>query len=526
MFLIFLPRQQKPKACSCSPVLVGNTFLNLKGAKKSTPADVERLKASRRAAITRVAYRKQQEKAQKHEVERAAMEEAKRREAELASKADAIRAVAAVRAANAVAENMRKERQLENTREEEARAKREKVAAVLARKDSEVLERERQVRNETIRRIRREEKRRELERQREEDEQIERRRLYEAGERAAAAAPAGLGGLARPPMSLPQPVVQSARSFFSVGTRPSSRQSIGLDNTGIIDDGYNDADPTIVILNEISSEEAPDGSDEDRTRGRLHHQNPSGQKVAAHHPSRRNFSPDTDNAEDNGLLEGTTEQWATTTSTPVIIPKSTDGGNSRVGADGSAARKRAVDAAEENKYLRRHNRQRGVYSQICRQDQQRPKPQQRSNDGGGGNQHNTRSPHGAGRGASTIDGGSCHCIGDQEPPSTDTTRYGQNSNNRCASESGRVERRHGDREKEIGASKVLSPEPSTGVLRGPEACLGAPTVSSASSSGSAGSSVQGRRRVKTTPVWKRPVVPLSKPYVPVPRKNGCCFIVR
>ena len=28
-----------------------------------------------------------------------------------------------------------------------------------------------------------------------------------------------------------------------------------------------------------------------------------------------------------------------------------------------------------------------------------------------------------------------------------------------------------------------------------------------------------RERIATTPVWKRPVVPLSKPYVPVPRKG-------
>lgn len=50
----------------------------------------------------------------------------------------------------------------------------------------------------------------------------------------------------------------------------------------------------------------------------------------------------------------------------------------------------------------------------------------------------------------------------------------------------------------------------------------------ASSAGSGGRNSSGsrakkaghdRRRIATTPVWKRPAVPLSKPYVPVPRKE-------
>lgn len=45
---------------------------------------------------------------------------------------------------------------------------------------------------------------------------------------------------------------------------------------------------------------------------------------------------------------------------------------------------------------------------------------------------------------------------------------------------------------------------------------------SGSSGGASGrkSLALDRRRISTTPVWKRPAVPLSKPYVPVPRKES------
>lgn len=47
--------------------------------------------------------------------------------------------------------------------------------------------------------------------------------------------------------------------------------------------------------------------------------------------------------------------------------------------------------------------------------------------------------------------------------------------------------------------------------------------SSSSGSSSRKRVVLDRRRIDATPVWKRPVVPLSKPYVPLPRKNNGRF---
>lgn len=70
----------------------------------------------------------------------------------------------------------------------------------------------------------------------------------------------------------------------------------------------------------------------------------------------------------------------------------------------------------------------------------------------------------------------------------------------------------------------LSPK-GRGYSRGPRSDASA-TASSGSggrntSSGSGGKKVvHDRRRIATTPVWKRPAVPLSKPYVPVPRKES------
>lgn len=43
---------------------------------------------------------------------------------------------------------------------------------------------------------------------------------------------------------------------------------------------------------------------------------------------------------------------------------------------------------------------------------------------------------------------------------------------------------------------------------------------SGTSVGSNGSNNSRRKKIPTKPVWKRPAVPLSKPYVPVPRKEG------
>lgn len=43
---------------------------------------------------------------------------------------------------------------------------------------------------------------------------------------------------------------------------------------------------------------------------------------------------------------------------------------------------------------------------------------------------------------------------------------------------------------------------------------------------STGSSGKLRMKINTTPVWKRPAVPLSKPYIPVPHKDTSHFTVR
>jgi len=54
---------------------------------------------------------------------------------------------------------------------------------------------------------------------------------------------------------------------------------------------------------------------------------------------------------------------------------------------------------------------------------------------------------------------------------------------------------------------------------------GAPAITRSGSGGRSNSSGSGgkrvvhdRKRIATTPVWKRPAVPLSQPYVPVPKK--------
>eukprot|EP00752_Nemacystus_decipiens_P007290 g6523.t1 len=68
-----------------------------------------------------------------------------------------------------------------------------------------------------------------------------------------------------------------------------------------------------------------------------------------------------------------------------------------------------------------------------------------------------------------------------------------------------------------------------GYSRGARSDASATTSSGSESrnitSGSAGKQVaHDRRRIATTPVWKRPAVPLSKPYVPVPRKESGRFL--
>lgn len=108
--------------------------------------------------------------------------------------------VALNRARIVFAENKQRKRELDESRQTQACIKRERVAAILAHKEGDIAERERQLRADTYGRIKREEKRRELLQQRQEDERMERIRLYET-ERYVPAQPPG---------------VQSARSFFSI----------------------------------------------------------------------------------------------------------------------------------------------------------------------------------------------------------------------------------------------------------------------------------------------------------------------
>lgn len=189
-----------------------------KTAKKTAAtADIERLKASRRAALARVASQKQKAEAEKNIAEAKSEEVRQKREAEAAKRADALRSAAAARGSSVAAEKRQRERELELARQAEAEATRERVAAVLAYDETQADERERQVRNETYARIRREERRRELSLQRQEDERAERMRLHECGEKHKSAFST--------PGFVPPPAVQSARSFFSITGSTVSKAS-------------------------------------------------------------------------------------------------------------------------------------------------------------------------------------------------------------------------------------------------------------------------------------------------------------
>ncbi|CAM9218109.1 unnamed protein product [Sphacelaria rigidula] len=401
--------------------------------KECEVMEIERLKASRRAALVRVSHRKQQQDAQNQEFKQALMEEGKRKEADVMAKVDAQRAAAVARAAKVAAQNMLREQELENEREAEARLKRERVAAVLARKDADVVERERQIRHETFKRIRLEERRRDRQRQREVDEREERIRLYEAGEGAAAATAAvGLGGgqhlgdLSGTPTtrsSILQPPVQSARSFFSVGTRPSSRHSVrsGSSTTDEgCDSGHYAGD---VVSTGIQPLEAVDG----------------GRSEGSHRKRGKRLHPSSELQAQKFTWCQTSRQWARSMTENTTSSE--------------------YDCADTH-----------------------------------GLPTTTKDP---------------------------TTTHGENG----AGD-------HGFRKFEAGSLNC-----SAGGSAGPEIYFPTGTASSrvdsavsgsgsGSGSGSAGSSVQGsRRRITATPVWKRPVVPLSKPYVPMPSKNSGRFSV-
>lgn len=139
------------------------------------------------------------EAARRLDARRAEEEEARRKEAEARAKARASRSTAVARAEAVAADMRHRARLLQEARDVEAQAKRERIAAVAARKDAEALERERRVRADTYRRIRREERRRELEQRRRDNEQADKLRQYET--RKFFAAPSAS---------------RTARSFFSL----------------------------------------------------------------------------------------------------------------------------------------------------------------------------------------------------------------------------------------------------------------------------------------------------------------------
>lgn len=68
-------------------------------------------------------------------------------------------------------------------------------------------------------------------------------------------------------------------------------------------------------------------------------------------------------------------------------------------------------------------------------------------------------------------------------------------------------------------SSPTRPSFSSRYARSASASATTGAAASAYGSGSRKQGALGRRRISTTPVWKRPAVPLSKPYVPVPQKD-------
>ncbi len=182
---------------------------------------MERVKASRRAAVARLASQRKKAEAQRRKTEEEAREASRRREAEAAKAAEALRLAAAARGRTVAAETRQRERELKLARQAEAEARRERLEAVLAYDEARADEREKRVRSETCARIRRGERRRELALQREEEERAEKMRLYEGGNRYGSA-------LGTPVSAPPPPAVQSARSFFSVtGSAVSEHEETG-----------------------------------------------------------------------------------------------------------------------------------------------------------------------------------------------------------------------------------------------------------------------------------------------------------
>lgn len=76
------------------------------------------------------------------------------------------------------------------------------------------------------------------------------------------------------------------------------------------------------------------------------------------------------------------------------------------------------------------------------------------------------------------------------------------------------------------SNKSLDAAPALASPTTTRSSSGAAQSGSVATGCSRGSSGKRRRKVSTTPVWKRPAVPLSKPYVPVPRRIENCFGIR
>ncbi|CBN76751.1 hypothetical protein Esi_0000_0565 [Ectocarpus siliculosus] len=391
----------------------------LESAKKPpTVADIERLKASRRAALARAASQIQKAKSQKQEAEARSEGERQTREAEAARKAHALRSAAAARGSIVAAEKKQRERQLGLVRQAEAEAKRERVAAVLAYDEAQADERERRVRNETYARIRREERRRELALQRQEDERVEMMRMYEAGERYKGTSPVATV------LPAPVPAVHSARSFFSITDSASIAETVVGDN---------------------------------------------GPGVASSASRRRKTwrRVDPDHIEEvQDALEGAC---------------SNSGGAQDV-------RKAELDALKSTHHQPQANQQGSTPAQHTTTT---------TSPSGGAllEPHLASSPTNARRAS----GSSC------APPLPDDD----------SGEMVTVSRR-------LRKPPLLSPtRPSFSSRYARSASASATTGVAASAYGSRNrkQGALGRRRISTTPVWKRPAVPLSKPYVPVPQKD-------
>lgn len=180
-----------PHVCSIAPPFP-------KQNHKPTSSEIERLKASRRAALARIAFQRQQETSRREELERTEREQEQQRRAETRARASTMRCTAVSRAAMAAAEIRRRERERLDAQETQTAGKMERLAALMTTKDEEILDRERRVRTETCLRIRRERIRRELAERQRNEEQAERLRRYEAR---------------RYSVSVP-PAPESCRSFF------------------------------------------------------------------------------------------------------------------------------------------------------------------------------------------------------------------------------------------------------------------------------------------------------------------------